>query len=106
MDISWNIQSISGFRFRLDRREVPPIDLRFMPHIPRTGFDQENIAGRTVSFDGVHDFFPFAAKAKLKVDPCPGSDSTAMVPPCRSTIFLQMANPMPVPANSSRLCNR
>ena len=29
-----------------------------------------------------------------------------MVPPWRSTIFLQMANPMPVPANSSRLCSR
>jgi signal transduction histidine kinase len=35
-----------------------------------------------------------------------GCDSTEMSPPCRSTIFLQMANPMPVPANSSRLCSR
>lgn len=26
-----------------------------------------------------------------------------MLPPCRSTIFLQIASPIPVPANSSRL---
>ena len=38
--------------------------------------------------------------------PCPSSDSTQMLPPCRSTIFLQIARPMPVPANSSRLCSR
>ena len=34
------------------------------------------------------------------------ADSTEMLPPCRSTIFLQMAKPMPVPANSSRLWSR
>ena len=31
------------------------------------------------------------------VAPWPGWDSTQMVPPCRSTIFLQIASPMPVP---------
>src|SRR5208282_6903441 len=76
------------------------------PHISGTVFDQENMDGHVFFFDGFHDFFSFPAKAKLKVDPCPGWDSTEMVPPCRSTIFLQMAKPMPVPANSSRLCNR
>ena len=35
-------------------------------------------------------------------NPAPAADSTEMVPPWRSTIFLQMASPMPVPANSSR----
>ena len=34
---------------------------------------------------------------KRKVVPCPGVDSTQMRPPCRSTIFLQMESPMPVP---------
>ena len=48
----------------------------------------------------------FRVKREAKVEPCPGCDSTEMLPPCRSTIFLQMANPMPVPANSSRLCSR
>ena len=34
---------------------------------------------------------------KLNVEPLPGSDSTQMRPPCLSTIFLQMASPIPVP---------
>ena len=34
---------------------------------------------------------------KLKVAPCPGSDSTQIRPPWRSTILLQIARPMPVP---------
>src|SRR5450755_2150083 len=51
-------------------------------------------------------FCSFAAKPKRKVEPRPGVDSTEMLPPCRSTIFLQMAKPIPVPANSSRLCRR
>ncbi len=51
-------------------------------------------------------FLSPSARAKRKVEPCPGCDSTEMLPPWRSTIFLQMASPMPVPANSSRLCRR
>lgn len=35
--------------------------------------------------------------AKEKVVPAPGADSTQMRPPWRSTIFLHMASPMPVP---------
>ena len=34
---------------------------------------------------------------KQKVVPSPARDSTQMLPPCCSTIFLQMARPMPVP---------
>jgi hypothetical protein len=48
----------------------------------------------------------FPARTNLNVEPCPGSDCTEIRPPCRSTIFLQMANPIPVPENSSRLCRR
>jgi putative ABC transport system permease protein len=40
------------------------------------------------------------------VEPLPGSDATDILPPCRSTIFLQIARPIPVPANSSRLWRR
>jgi hypothetical protein len=39
-------------------------------------------------------------REKKKVEPFPGSDSTQMRPPWRSTIFLQMARPIPVPGDS------
>src|SRR5665647_224939 len=35
----------------------------------------------------------------------PSSDSTHICPPCLSTIFLQIASPMPVPGYSSFLCS-
>src|SRR5229473_4902463 len=76
------------------------------PDITGTVFDQENLNGHTCSSDGCYNSFSLSASAKRKVEPCPGCDSTEMLPPCRSTIFLQMASPIPVPANSSRLCSR
>jgi hypothetical protein len=45
-------------------------------------------------------------KVKKKVEPSPGSDSTQIRPPWRSTIFLQMARPMPVPGYSFIVCSR
>ena len=48
----------------------------------------------------------FAGMVKWNLAPFPGSGSTHMRPPCRSTIFLQMAKPMPVPGYSSRPCRR
>jgi len=41
-----------------------------------------------------------AAMVKQKVDPAPSSDSTQIVPPWPSTIFLQTAKPRPVPGIS------
>src|ERR1700687_1814823 len=76
------------------------------PDVTGIVLDQKNFHGHIVPSDKIHEFLSLSSKAKRKVDPCPTCDSTEMVPPCRSTIFLQMANPMPVPANSSRLCNR
>jgi len=38
---------------------------------------------------------------KRNVLPAPSSDSTRILPPCRSTIFRQMASPIPVPGYSS-----
>src|SRR5208282_5740276 len=76
------------------------------PHISGAVFDQKNFYGHSISSDELHDLFSLSARAKRKVEPCPGCDSTEMLPPCRSTIFLQIAKPMPVPANSSRLCRR
>src|SRR5580658_2763566 len=54
---------------------------------------------------------PFSAgaslgKVNLKVEPCPASDSTQIFPPQCSTIFLQMANPIPLPRYSVRVCRR
>ncbi len=40
------------------------------------------------------------------VEPRPGVDSTQIFPPWRSTIFLQIARPMPVPGYVSRACRR
>src|ERR1700733_7649536 len=62
--------------------------------------------GHTFHSDEAHDCVSLPTKAKRNVEPCPGCDSTEILPPCRSTIFLQIANPMPVPSKSSRLCRR
>src|ERR1019366_6126517 len=43
---------------------------------------------------------PVPGIVNLKVAPAPGSDSTQIRPPLRSTIFLQSARPMPVPGIS------
>ena len=43
---------------------------------------------------------------KQNVAPCPGSDSIQIRPPWRSTIFLQIAKPMPVPAYCFWVCSR
>ena len=42
----------------------------------------------------------------MNAAPEPGTDATAMLPPYPSTIFLQMARPMPVPGYSSAVCSR
>src|ERR1700734_896969 len=76
------------------------------PDITRTVFYQENLYGHTFSSDSFDGVFSLSPKTKEKVEPWPTRDSTEIPPPCRSTIFLQIANPTPVPSNSSRLCNR
>ena len=43
----------------------------------------------------------FTGRVNLKVDPCPGWDSTQIRPPFCSRIFLQTARPMPLPAYSA-----
>ena len=60
-------------------------------------FDWAKVRGHLsigVSVDGMVR----SGREKKKVEPCPGCDSTQIAPPWRSTIFLQMARPMPVPA--------
>src|SRR5680860_384773 len=95
-----------GSNMQLDGSIGSVEDFLGQPDITGTVFDQENIPELTVLLHDFHDFLPLPFKAKRKVEPCPGFDSTEMLPPCRSTIFLQMANPMPVPANLSLLCSR
>ena len=53
-------------------------------------------------------FFAGASQGNvnLKVEPWPGSDSTHIFPPQRSTIFLQIARPMPLPGYSVLVCRR
>src|SRR5476649_2210720 len=80
------------------------------PDVSGTVFDQKDLNCGTLSFGGfhnfLHNFLSLSVKANRNVDPRPGCDSTEILPPCRSTIFLQIAKPIPVPANSSRLCSR
>ena len=40
----------------------------------------------------------FMGSVTMKVDPSPGLLCASMAPPCLSTIFLQMARPIPVPS--------
>ena len=47
-----------------------------------------------------------SGNAKKKVEPLSGWDSTQILPPSRCKTFLQIANPIPVPSNSFRPCNR
>src|SRR5690606_18921309 len=47
-----------------------------------------------------------AGSARWMVVPAPGRDSASMRPPCRSTMRLAMARPMPLPAPSSAPCRR
>src|ERR1700730_5782113 len=69
------------------------------PDIARIVLDQQHFDRHTVFANDVQDLLP-PAKANRKVEPCPSCDSTEIRPPCRSTILLQIANPIPVPANS------
>src|SRR5829696_1263379 len=53
-----------------------------------------------------HVAFSWIGRVNLKRAPAPGSDSTQISPPWRSTAFLQIARPMPVPSYSLRPCSR
>ena len=48
----------------------------------------------------IYAFFLSTGTVKIKVDPFPGLLLAVIVPPCRSTIFLQMGSPIPVPEYS------
>src|SRR5262249_19297051 len=72
-------------------------------HVAWIIFDEQNFdrptarAGHVAQLEG---------SVNSKVVPAPGCDSTWIVPPCRSTIFLQIARPIPVPGYSARECSR
>src|ERR1700690_2021195 len=76
------------------------------PDIARAIFNQKNFHGRGVCSNRFHQFPSLSGRAKQKVEPFSGCDSTQILPPSRSTIFLQMAKPIPVPLNSCCPCNR
>src|SRR5713226_1198098 len=100
---------------RLDAvgHDVQPVaDLRLrqrLLHEPRVAsivLNEEDVDGLSNDLHAASCWAPIAGSVNLNVDPCPGSDSTQIRPPCCSTIFLQMANPIPVPGYSSRLWSR
>src|SRR5215813_1603544 len=57
-------------------------------------------------FGKFFELFCLSLIVNKNVAPWPHCDSTQIRPPWRSTIFLQIANPMPVPGYSLRECNR
>src|SRR5712692_10871806 len=78
-------------------------------HEPRLTWivlDEEDVAPLSQHLHAASCCAPIAGSVNLNVDPFRGSDSTQIRPPCCSTIFLQMANPIPVPSYSSRLWSR
>src|SRR5580704_19712926 len=76
------------------------------PDIAGTVLNQENFNSCRVRSNRFHHFPSLSGSAKQKVEPFSGCDSTQILPPSRSTIFLQIDNPIPVPSNSSRPCKR
>src|SRR5688572_24756736 len=68
------------------------------PGVTGAVFDQQHLDRQTTASDRFHDCPLLPVRANRNVEPRPGSDSTEMLPPCRSTIFLQIDKPMPVPA--------
>src|SRR5208283_4593330 len=56
-------------------------------------------------FQTAHTAIPFSGNEKENVLPLPGSLSAHVPPPCRLTIRLTLANPIPVPSNSDVLCS-
>src|ERR1700682_3227359 len=69
------------------------------PHIAGAVFNQKNVNWRCSIY---HAASAVSGKPKKNVEPFAGWDSTQILPPSRSSIFLQMANPIPVPPHSSR----
>src|ERR1700730_7401035 len=76
------------------------------PDIPGAVFNQKNFHRFAVGSNRLHQFPSLSGRVKQKVEPFSGCDSTQILPPSLSTIFLQMDNPIPVPLKSSRPCNR
>src|SRR5215207_4450463 len=71
-------------------------------------FDEQDL-DRSPRASSIHAFASRTGwnyNVNQNVVPRPGSDSTHMRPPWRSTIFLQIARPMPVPGYSARVCRR
>src|SRR5712692_2588038 len=76
------------------------------PGVTRIVLDEKDVDRLSNDLHAASFCASTAGSVNLNVDPFPGSDSTQIRPPCCSTIFLQMAKPIPVPSYSSRLCKR
>ena len=59
--------------------------------------DQQDLDRLRAGHEGLLEIRDAAGMVNQIVDPCPGVDSTQTRPPWRSTIFLAIARPMPVP---------
>jgi hypothetical protein len=71
------------------------------------GYSNVEIRNGTIrNFGAQYQVLPLVGIEKKNVDPFPGSDSTHILPPWRSIIFLQVASPIPVPGYSFFVCRR
>src|SRR5262245_9825531 len=72
-------------------------------HVPEAVLHQEDL-DRLIGVRETHSRVPsgIVGMVNENVLPRPGWLSTQIRPPCRSTIFLQTARPIPVPGYSSR----
>src|SRR5205085_5703245 len=84
------------------------VDLAFLQRLARQAliagvvFHQQDLDGRTTVGHGKS----FLGSVMWNWLPSPSVEVTQMRPPWRSTTFLQMARPMPVPGYSPIVCNR
>src|SRR5437899_3424506 len=77
------------------------------PHVAGVVFDQQYLHELLSSFSAhARRLLRPVGMVNLNVAPSPTFDSTQILPPWRSTIFFEMARPMPVPGYSFRGCRR
>src|ERR1051326_8666303 len=89
---------------QLEFFQVLPKRLPYQICVRSAVFHQQHDGG---AFENlcVHEICSTPGTVNRNVDPFPASDSTQMRPPCRCTIFWQIAKPIPVPEYDDKECS-
>jgi DNA-binding transcriptional LysR family regulator len=100
--IDYPLRQPALFAVYLSRRFVPPKIRTFIEHLVEyMGEIALPVRPENSGIEAVSRHAAFGT-AKWKVEPAPTVDSTQILPPRRSSTFLQIDSPIPVPVNSSR----